>query len=442
MMNTNVVIIGRPNVGKSTLFNKIIGQHKAITSPIAGTTRDIVYGNSSWKGKIFNVFDTGGFEYKVAQKDEINKSVQDQIKFALKKADIILFIVNAKTGLTAPDISFVQQLKKINKPIILVANKADNEELQQKATEMVKLGLGQPKIISAISSIGTGNLLDKISSLIKKKSIAPEIEKHIKVGLFGKPNVGKSSLINALIGEKKIIVSNVPGTTRDTIENNIEYQNQKISLIDSAGIKRKKKTKFGIERFSISHSLNAIKDCDIVLFVLSCDDFLSHQDKRIADRILETNASIIIIVNKFDLLKQKQSHIDNFTKILRNQFNFVYFAPIIFTSAKTNQNIKEILNTILLVNQERKKIINQKELTRFVLNIIKDFPPHRNKKSKKRPKLIRLIQFQNNPPKFNLYLEGPETIAPQYLRFLERKLHEEYSFEGAPIHISVARENK
>lgn len=451
-METKIVIIGRPNTGKSTLFNKIIGQHKAVTSPIAGTTRDAVCGNSSWKGKIFTLFDTGGFEYKVAQEDVINKSVQEQIKFALKKADIILFIVDSKAGITSPDINFSKQLKKIKKPIILVANKADNDNLREKATEMVRLGLGQPEIISAITGIGTGDLLDKISSLIKKtdknfgmQSFYQENQeniKTIKVGLFGKPNVGKSSIINALIGEKKVIVSEIPGTTRDTIENTIEYKDKKITLIDSAGIKRKKEANFGIEKFSIRHSLENIRNCDIVLFVLSCDDFLSRQDKRISQRILESNASIIIIVNKLDLIKQKQNDLDTFAKSLRYHFNFLYFAPIVFTSAKTDQNIREIFDLIINANLERQKIIDQEELTKFLLELLKDYPPHRNKKSKKRPKLVRLIQFRNNPPKFNLYLEGPETIAPQYLRFLERKLHEQYGFEGAPLHISVAHENK
>lgn len=442
-MNTNIVIIGRPNCGKSTLFNKIIGQHRAVTSPIAGTTRDVVNGNSSWKGKIFTIYDTGGFEYKIAQEDTINKSVQEQIKFALKKADIILFIVDTKTGITSPDINFSKQLKKINKPIILVANKADSDDLREKANEMVRLGIGQPQIISAITGMGIGDLLDEISSLIKKsKKETQEDIKTIKVGLFGKPNVGKSSIINALIGEKKVIVSEIPGTTRDTIENTIEYKNKKITLIDSAGIKRKKEANFGIEKFSIRHSLEAIKDCDIVLFVLSSIDFLSRQDKRISQRILESNASIIIIVNKLDLIKQKQNDLDTFVKSLRYHFNFLYFAPIVFTSAKTDQNIKEIFDIIIDVNSQRQKIVDKEELTQFLQEILKDYPPHRNKKSKKRPKLIRLIQFRNNPPKFNLYLEGPETIAPQYLRFLERKLHEQYGFVGAPIHISVARENK
>ncbi len=446
-MNTNVVIIGQPNCGKSTLFNKLIGRGRAVTSPIAGTTRDVVNGNTSWRGKIFTVFDTGGFEYKVKKQDVINKSVQDQIQFALEKADIILFITNVRTGITAPDISFARELKKIKKPIILVANKADNDDLRQKGEEMQGLGLGKPLIISALTSVGTGDLLDKISSLIKKteekKSDSIEIDSEpIKVGLFGKPNVGKSSIINALIGEKKVIVSAIPGTTRDAIENVIEYKDKHITLIDSAGIKRKREARYGIEKFSIRKSLETIQDCNIILFILSCDDFLSRQDQRISERILESNASVIIIVNKLDLIDQKQSDIDKFAESLRSNFNFLYFAPIVFTSAKTDQNIKEILDLVLVADKERKKVIDKEELTEFLHELLKEYPPHRNKKSQKRPTLIKLIQFRTNPPKFNLYLEGPETIAPQYLRFLGRKIHEKYGFESAPLHISVARENK
>jgi len=444
-MNTNVVIIGRPNCGKSTLFNKLVGRSKAVTSPIAGTTRDVVKGSTSWKGKVFTLFDTGGFEYKVKEQDVISKSVQDQIQFALKKADIILFITNIKTGITAPDISFSQELKKVKKPIILVANKADNEDLRQRGSEMLSLGLGQPQVISALTSVGVGDLLDKISALIEKTEESENEDNEIKpirVGFFGKPNVGKSSIINALTGEEKVIVSDIPGTTRDAIENTINYKNKKLIVIDSAGIKRKREARFGIEKFSIRKSLQTILDCDVILFVVDCVDFLSRQDKRISERILESKASVIIIANKFDLMEQKQNNIDKIVNSLRFHFNFLYFAPIIFTSAKTNQNIKEILDLILLADEKRKKVVDQEELTKFLLDILKDYPPHRNKKSKKRPKLIRLIQFKTDPPKFNLYLEGPETIAPQYLRFLERKIHEKYGFECAPLHISVAREDK
>jgi len=310
---------------------------------------------------------------------------------------------------------------------------------------MLSLGLGQPQVISALTSVGVGDLLDKISALIEKTEESENEDNEIKpirVGFFGKPNVGKSSIINALTGEEKVIVSDIPGTTRDAIENTINYKNKKLIVIDSAGIKRKREARFGIEKFSIRKSLQTILDCDVILFVVDCVDFLSRQDKRISERILESKASVIIIANKFDLMEQKQNNIDKIVNSLRFHFNFLYFAPIIFTSAKTNQNIKEILDLILLADEKRKKVVDQEELTKFLLDILKDYPPHRNKKSKKRPKLIRLIQFKTDPPKFNLYLEGPETIAPQYLRFLERKIHEKYGFECAPLHISVAREDK
>lgn len=435
-MNTNIIIIGQPNTGKSTLFNKIVETKKAITSPIAGTTRDIVSAQAQWKDKTFTIIDTGGLEQKINQEDLINKSVQKQIQFALNQADIILFIIDTKTGITNIDINFSAKLKKIKKPVILIANKADNKNFREKARTTIKLGLGKPQIISAIQGTGIGDLLDKIVSYIKKEGQKITPTKTIKVGFFGKPNVGKSSIINKLLGKSKIIVSDIPGTTRDTIDTIVKYQNQNITLTDTAGIKRKKQAKFGIEKFSIKKSLETIKYCDIVLFIIDANKIISRQDKRIVQRLLKKDVSIILVVNKWDLAEQKKETILN---ILQKELSFLYWAPIIFTSAKTGLNIKKIYDLILEANKEKQKIIEKKELALFLKKTIQEYPPQRDKKTRKQPNPIKLIQNQNNPPKFNLYLKGSSSLAPKYIQLLTKKLRQKFSFHATPIHITIKR---
>lgn len=441
MEKPTVAIIGRPNTGKSTLFNKILGERKAITNRIAGTTRDILSAEVTWAGKTFQILDTGGLQIEI--KTKLEKDIHAQVEIALKKADVILFVVDIKEGLTRQDQIIAEKLRKIiGKKIIVVANKADNRRLREQAFEFYKLGLGEPQIISSISGVGIGDLLDRITWSFKKEEIKEFPKKAVKVGIFGKPNVGKSSLLNAILGKTRVLVSEIPGTTRDTIDTLISYQDHKIILIDTAGIRRRAKLKLPIEKISIKKSLATIKTCDVCLLVLDAKEKITHQDLYIAGEMVKNQKGILLIVNKWDLIKKNlsQQEIDlkmnQFINYLQSFFPFLYWAPIVFVSAKTHENIDKILELVLKVKKERNKIISEKELTNLQRDVTQKFYlPGRLKK--KKPTIKKFVQVSISPPKFELQVGEKDIVPNSYLNILEKKLREKYNFFGTPIIIKV-----
>lgn len=436
-----IVLIGRPNTGKSTLFNTILHENKAITSDIAGTTRDAINAECEWQNKSFILIDTAGL--KIKTRTSIEDNVQIQAELALKKADVIIFVVDIRTGPTPQEINLAKELRKQDIPVILAINKAEGKKWRDDRSQFDKLGLDQV-VISSIQGVGVGDLLDKaVSYLAKSSNDIYNEEGIIKVGIFGKPNAGKSSLLNAILGKEKVIVSEIPGTTRDAIDIKINYDNDKIIFYDTAGIKRRTKIKEEIERFSIARSLRVIKKIDIALYILDVNQAITKQDLRILNRLSTLNKGVIIIANKWDLIINNQG--DNFEKEQLETFlnyyqyhlKFLYWAPVIFVSSKTGQNIEDILPLLKNVDQERNKVIDSESLKEFIDRIYKKYPPPRFKK-KNHPKIKKFIQIASNPPIFKVKIKEGDIINIFYVKYIEKELRKEFGFDGTGINILVS----
>ncbi len=446
----SIAIVGRANVGKSTLFNCLIEKPKALVSPIAGTTRDRNYGHAIWRGQDLILVDTGGLE-DIAIGKIIAREVKKQVDIAVAKADLIFFLVDLKAGLLPDDIKISKFLKKLKKPVILVGNKADNAVLQIKAEEKqwLRLNFGKPLPVSAVTGAGAGDLLDQATAILKTieiKKTPPTISRPpIKVAIIGKPNVGKSSLLNSLLGEERVLVSEIPFTTREPQDTLFIYKDQPLLLIDTVGIRKKAKIKPGLEKMGVKRSIAAIERSDIVLFVTETQEPLTAQDKHLAELILKTNASLIILANKWDLVSQKESAtINRFTLYYRRFFPFLDWAPILFISAKTGEKVKKILDLILEINKERNKLLKPEELEKFLkITLVKHWAiVHRKKKISERPKIIDLTQTATAPPKFQLITTSKEAIPDAFIKFIEKRLREQFDFLGTPIKVEVRQIKK
>ena len=439
-MKNTVAIIGRPNTGKSTLFNKILGKRESITSKNTGTTRDIIIKNTNWQGINFKIFDTGGIDLKT--QTNLEKNVQLQTKVAIKKANVLLFLINIKEGIKSEDVQIINNLKKIKKNIILVASKADTNLLREESFNLYKLGLGKPFPISATNGSGVGDLLDKIISYFSVDKCVAKNEKGIRVSILGKPNVGKSSLFNTISKENKVIVSDEEGTTtRDTVDTIIKYKDSNIIITDTAGLRRKSKIKSEIEKISSYKSIQNIKNSEICLLLTDATQDLTRQDARIVTRIIENKKCIILIVNKWDKIKSDEDKKVNKTKIkerikyLKSYFPFITWAPIIFISAKNKENISDVLEMILAVKQEKKKKIDEKELGILFNKINKDFYQKNNKNTLNN----YIIQSNSNFKKFILSVRKKEELPEAYLNFLKKAIRKKYGFVGIPIEIGVKK---
>jgi GTP-binding protein len=468
-----VVIFGRTNVGKSTLFNCLIERKKALVSNIAGTTRDSNIGEVSWLGINFTLIDTGGiinFKYLVnkktkkntslkalAKENEIEEKVQRQARDYLTRANLILFLVDAKAGLLPDDRQMALFLKKsltATSSIILVANKTDGIRERQNLADFNKLSFGEPIPVSAAIGSGTGDLLDiiinKIRPLISKseKTITTDQAKthEIKVCIMGKPNVGKSSLINAILSEDRIIVSSIPHTTREPQDTQIEYQSQLINLIDTAGISkkgqkeaRKTKIKNTLERYSIAKSLSALNRADIALLIIDINESLTHQDAKLVEEIVGRKKSLIIIANKWDLIKDKNTK--SYQEYIYKYLPFIKWVPIQFTSALTGLKVDKILDLVLLVAEQRKISISDNALNKFLKNIVKQHRPVKGKGAK-RPHLYELKQTKTNPPEFFISIGAKDSLRFSYIKFIENRLRKKFGFLGTPITIRVNKNKK
>lgn len=443
-----VAIIGRANVGKSTLFNKLTEQKKAIVSNISGTTRDRHYCNFLWRGANFTLIDTGGID--LVHDQAFFKDVIKQATFALKEADLILFMVDVKNGLMPQDKEVGKLLKKNKKPIILVANKADNLRLKKQVDEFYKLGLGEPVPISALNGSGTGDLLDVVVENLKLKTEnflrfhsrqvklkAENLSPSINVAIIGKPNVGKSSIVNAILGEERVIVSPTPYTTRDAQDIDLTYKKQPYTLIDTAGIRKQSKIKNKLERYSVGQAVDSIKRADITLLITDVSQALGKQDKHLSDVILQSAASLIIIANKWDLIEKKdEKTINKFIKYYQQFFPYLAFAPIIFTSAIEKQRMKKILDVVKEVYDERFKEISENALEEFLTTLLKKQPPAKGKGIKK-PRIYGLKQLAVDPPSFELVKDFKSDLHISYVRFMENQLRQKFGFLGTPVIIRV-----
>ena len=430
-----VAIVGRPNVGKSTLFNRLTQSRRAIVSDTAGTTRDRQYGKCSWNGKEFSVVDTGG--WVVNSDDVFEDAIRRQVLVATEEADLVLFLVDVTTGVTDWDEDVATILRRTKLPVILVANKVDNSADYYQAAEFYRLGLGDPQCVSAATGGGTGDLLDLIISKLPQEN--PEtIEDDIpRFAVVGRPNAGKSSIINAFIGEDRNIVTEIAGTTRDSIYTRFDKFGFDFYLVDTAGIRRKNKVSEDLEFYSVMRSIRAIENSDVCILMIDATRGIEAQDMNIFQLIQKNNKSLVVVVNKWDLVQEKsQKVIDTFEAAIRNRMApFVDF-PIIFASALTKQRIFRVLETAKQVYLNRKTHVGTSKLNEVMLPIIEAFPPQSVKG--KYIKIKYCTQLPNTQiPSFVFYANLPQYVKENYRRFLENKIRENWSMHGCPINIFI-----
>jgi GTP-binding protein len=432
-----VAIVGRPNVGKSTLFNKLVGERRAIVEDLPGTTRDRLYGDADWRGRTFTVIDTAGIlpgeEADVnASMSQIVRATRAQAQLAIEEADAIMFLVDVKDGITAADEEVAALLRQTSKPVILGVNKADSLERTQNAVEFWNLGLGEPIALSAYHGTGTGDLLDAVYEALPPFEDKPEDEYAVKIAIVGRPNVGKSSLLNTLLGEERVVVSDIPGTTRDTIDTVVEYNGQKILLIDTAGIRRRGRIDRGIEQYSVLRALRAIERADVALLMIDATEGVAAQDTHVAGMILDAHKGIAVLVNKWDAVEKDEHTFDQWTRGVREAFHFVPYAPLLFISAKTGQRIDKIMELVLQINGERNTRISTSKLNAILRDAVRDHPPSSIHKGA-HLRIFYATQAQVAPPVFLFFTNAPEEIHFSYKRYLENRIRAEYPFVGVPI---------
>lgn len=449
-----VALVGRPNVGKSTLFNRLIGERKAVTSDIPGTTRDRILGDSDWRGVAFTVIDTGGIEVyeprgarDTAPLSEGSVDFVPQIRaqalLAVEEADVVVMLVDAEQGVTAADEEVAEILRRSNKPVMIAANKADSERRRVDAVEFYALGIGEEVYpISAIHGTGTGDLLDGVVNALKN---APpedleEDDTSLKIAIVGRPNVGKSSLLNRLLGEERAIVSPIAGTTRDAIDTQLVWEGMPLTLIDTAGIRRRGSIEPGIEQFSVIRAYKALERADVALLLIDAVDGVTAQDTHIGGMIKDSNRSVVIVVNKWDLVEKDNNTLNEFTRIVQNRFDFLSYAPILFISAKTGQRIHTIIPTAARVQEERLIRVPTSELNKLVREaMLKHAPPS---STGRKLKIYYGTEVRVDPPTFLFHVNDPELVHFSYERYLENQLREKYGFLGTPIRLSFRPRNR
>ena len=424
-----VAIVGRQNVGKSTLLNRVAGKLLAIVEDLPGTTRDRVFANVSWQGVEFILVDTGGLE--LAPRSAIAQGIKEQVDMALTEADVIIFLVDVKVGVVPSDLEVADILRQVQKPILLVANKADNERLEAGAVEFFQLGLGEPWAISAYHGRGTAELLDRVVSLLPAPLPVETKPEVMKVAIVGRPNVGKSMLLNALVGGKRAIVDDVPGTTRDAVDTLFDFDGQSVLLIDTAGIRRRGRIGAGIERYSVIRALRAIDRADIVLLILDATETVTAQDMHIAGYIQQAAKGVVVVVNKWDLIADKS--LTAWNKYLRSQFKFIAYAPVMYTSAKFGQGVDKLVPQVRQVYQERLKRLPTAEVNDVVQQAAAAHILPRS--GRKQLKILYATQAEVNPPTFVFFVNDAKLIHFSYQRYLENKLRQAFGFTGTPLRL-------
>jgi GTP-binding protein len=459
-MKPLVAIVGRPNVGKSTFFNRMIGERVAIVEDMPGTTRDRLYGDTDWNGREFTLIDTGGLELGggipvgqvglSGQPGDIMNHVTAQVQLAIEEADVIIFMVDAQAGITAADEEVADLLRRSRKPVILAANKADNAKRRLDAVEFYALGVGEPVDISSIQGVGTGDLLDLIvEALPPADEMEEEEEEDIpRIAIVGRPNVGKSSLLNAILGVQRSIVSDVPGTTRDTIDTEFEYEGRKIKLIDTAGIRRRGRVGAGVEKYSVLRSTRAIERADVAILLIDASEGLAAQDTHIAGVVHEQAKGVIVVVNKWDLAQQQRrderegkfarpddeiDSAEHYRITLAEDLKFIPYAPIVFASAKTGYHVKSILETALHIAEMRYLRVPTSRLNEVVQEAIRR---HNPTVIRTKPlKIYYATQARVNPPTFVFFVNDPQAVHFSYERYLENRLRDAFGFKGTGIRL-------
>jgi GTPase len=426
-----VALVGRPNVGKSTLFNRLIGEQRAIVEDVPGTTRDRHYGEVEWGGRVFSLIDTGGLI--LGDTDRLTEQIRVQAEVAMREADVIVLLTDIVEGLTSADQEIADLLRRASKPVVLVTNKADNLKREMAIHEFYTLGLGDPIAVSAGRGMGTGELLDELIELLPDAPLEEEDTTAIHVALVGRTNVGKSSLLNRLLGEERVIVSEVPGTTRDAIDTSIVFEGQEIILIDTAGIRRRGRIDRGIEQYSVIRSLRAISRADVTLLLLDATEGVTAQDTHVAGYILEESKSVIVVVNKWDLVEKDTHTMAEFQKRIRSELKFMPWVPMAFISALTGQRARRLLPEIVHVYEQRHVRLNTSQIN----DIIRDATARTSPPTVagKKLRIYYGTQASVDPPTFVFFVNDPRLVHFGYERYLENRLRERYPFEGTPIRL-------
>ena len=428
-----VAVVGRPNVGKSTLFNAIVNKRISIVEDIPGVTRDRIYFDAEWLNREFTMIDTGGIEFITDNSYVIPKMMRLQAELAIEEADVILFVVDGKQGIVPADEEVANILRASGKPVVLVVNKIDSVNQEPNIYEFYNLGLGDPIGISAKNLMNLGDLLDDTVKHFPPVGTNVDDEDTIHVAVIGRPNVGKSSLTNALLGQDRVIVSDVAGTTRDSIDTYWTHGDQKFVLIDTAGMRRKSKIEEAVERYSIVRSLRSVDRSDIVVLVLDAQDGVTEQDKKIAGYAYEAGKGVIIVVNKWDLIEKDDKTTLRFTEDIYDELGFLQFAPILFASALTKQRIHRLADMLKFVSEQQYRRVSTGTLNQLLQDAQTVNPvPSRNGRI---PKIYYMTQASVKPPTFILFVNEPELIHFSYMRFLENRLRESFGFEGTPIRL-------
>ena len=429
-----VAIVGRPNVGKSTLFNSIGKKRVSIVDDMPGVTRDRIYLDAEWLKHTFTMVDTGGIEFD--ESDHILRSMRGQAQIAIEEADVILFLVDGRAGLTTADEEIAKMLRKAHKPVILGVNKIDSPQRQMDIYEFYQLGLGEPIPLSASNAMNLGDLLDAIVAAFPENEEEEKDEDEIAIAVIGRPNVGKSSLVNKLLGEERVIVSDVAGTTRDAIDTHFVRDGQKYLLIDTAGMRRRGKINEPVERYSVMRSLRAIDRADVVLMMINAAEGITEQDKKIAGYAHESGKGSVIVVNKWDIYPDKDDKSTlKFTDELREQLGFLQYAPVLYASALTGQRVGRVTELVKYVAEQQTMRVKTSILNELIRDAMSVNPPpmHRGRQLK----ILFMTQVDVHPPKFIVFVNDPELMHFSYLRFLENRLREQFGFEGTPIKLIV-----
>lgn len=436
-----VALVGRPNVGKSTLFNRIVGRRLAVVSDTAGTTRDRLYADSEWGGVMFSLVDTGGIELTAGwhteplseDSEQFLPAIRQQAAIAIRDADMVILVVDGQVGVTAADREVADILRQSDKPLLIAANKLESSKMTDNVYEFYELALGEVFPISALHGYGTGDLLDAVVTAVPPTPPDEAEDSSIKIAMLGRPNVGKSTLVNKLIGEERVIVSPIAGTTRDAIDSKIRWHGQEFTLIDTAGIRKRGKIDPGIEKYSVLRAMKALKRADVVLLLLDATEGIIAQDTHVAGMITQETAGAIVLVNKWDAIEKDSYTMQEYKAKVREELNFLPYMPVLFISALTGQRVSSILSHVVDVNEARYQRVSTSELNKFMRDAITQHPPPG--KGGRRAKFFFVTQASVAPPTFVFFVNNPQSVNFGYKRYLENRLRERWPFTGVPIRL-------